>query len=117
MVASIFSGPLAVRAALLIPASAAPRKRWIYLLPWVLAIQPVLYASYIFGEPIGATEKLLDRGLWGLEIDPDAEADRHIATVKATMKSLVHPRMYAEVDRQLDLARQVRLALTTITGE
>ncbi|MFP8873882.1 MAG: adenylate/guanylate cyclase domain-containing protein, partial [Myxococcota bacterium] len=53
MVASIFSGPLAVRAALLIPASAAPRKRWIYLLPWVLAIQPVLYASYIFGEPIG----------------------------------------------------------------
>jgi class 3 adenylate cyclase len=53
LTASIFSGPMAIRAALLIPASAAPRKRWIFALPWVLAIQPVLYASYIFGEPIG----------------------------------------------------------------
>ena len=53
LVVSFFSGPLAIRAALLIPASAAPRKRWVYVVPWILGIQPVLYASYIFGSPIG----------------------------------------------------------------
>lgn len=53
LIASAFSGPLAIRAAMLMPASAAPRKRWLYALPWLLAIQPVLYASYLFGEPVG----------------------------------------------------------------
>jgi class 3 adenylate cyclase len=47
-----FSGPLILRAALLIPASAAPRRRWIYVLPWILLLQPVAAASYLFGWPL-----------------------------------------------------------------
>ena len=77
----------------------------------VVSTDPAHSLGDIFGEPIGDAQKLLEDGLWGLEINPDAEADRHIGTVKATMKSLVHPRMYAEVDRQLDLARQAPGAL------
>ena len=70
----------------------------------LVSTDPAHSLGDIFGEPIGDREKLLASNLWGLEIDPEAEAERHIATVKETMKRLVHPRMYAEVDRQLDLA-------------
>ena len=59
----------------------------------------------MFDLAIGSGERRLADNLWGLEIDPDEEAERHIASVKHRMKSLVHPRMYGEVERQLDLAR------------
>jgi len=59
----------------------------------------------VFGKAVGHHEKRLTEHLWGLEIDPEDEAGRHIAAVKQQMKSLVHPRLYAEIDRQLDLAR------------
>ena len=60
----------------------------------------------IFGVDIGNKEVVLADNLWGLEIDPDAEAEEHIRTVKASMKRLVLPKMYKEVDRQLDLAQE-----------
>jgi arsenite-transporting ATPase len=59
----------------------------------------------VFGRAVGAGEKRLTEHLWALEVDPEEEAARHIAAVKQQMKSLVHPRLYGEVDRQLDLAR------------
>ncbi len=40
-----------------------------------------------------------------MEIDPDRQAEAHVQTVKARMKRLVHPRLFDEIDRQLDLAR------------
>ena len=43
--------------------------------------------------------------MWALEIDPDRQADAHVRTVKNRMKRLVHPRLFDEIDRQLDLAR------------
>ena len=58
-----------------------------------------------FDVRIGNTETPLGPNLVGLEIDPEAEAERHIATVKMSMKSLVAPKMYSEIDRQLELAR------------
>ena len=58
----------------------------------------------IFGRSIGDSETLLAPNLTGLEIDPDRAAAAHIATVKERMKTLVHPRLYDEIDRQLDLA-------------
>ena len=59
----------------------------------------------IFGVRIGNSETSLAKGLWGLEIDPAAEADQHIRSVKASLKQLVAPKMYGEIDRQLDLAK------------
>lgn len=59
-----------------------------------------------FDRPIGARETALAPGLTGLEIDPEAEADDHIASVKRDMRSLVRPALYGEIDRQMDLARE-----------
>lgn len=71
----------------------------------LVSTDPAHSLGDIFDVTIGATRTSLADRLWGLEIDPDAEAERHIQTVKTQMKSLVHPRLYGEVDRQLDLAR------------
>ena len=71
----------------------------------LVSTDPAHSLGDIFHLTIGATQTALGDRLWGLEIDPDAEAESHIQTVKTQMKTLVHPRLYDEVDRQLDLAR------------
>jgi len=71
----------------------------------VVSTDPAHSLGDVFDVAIGAAERPLAEGLWGLEIDAQHEAERHIAAVKQQMKGLVHPRMYDEVDRQLDLAR------------
>jgi arsenite-transporting ATPase len=72
----------------------------------LVSTDPAHSLSDIFAARIGDREKRLNKNLWGLEVDPDAEAERYVAVVKSNMKSLVHPEMYPVVDRQLDLARQ-----------
>jgi len=71
----------------------------------LVSTDPAHSLGDVFGQTIGTAETLLAERLWGLEIDPQREADQHIASVKLQMKSLVHPRMYDEVERQLELAR------------
>ena len=70
----------------------------------VVSTDPAHSLGDIFDRAIGDAETTLAPGLTGLEIDPDQAAAAHIATVKERMKTLVHPRLYDEVDRQLDLA-------------
>ena len=72
----------------------------------IVSMDPAHSLGDIFGVDIGNKEVVLADNLWGLEIDPDAEAEEHIRTVKASMKRLVLPKMYKEVDRQLDLAQE-----------
>ena len=71
----------------------------------LVSTDPAHSLGDIFEREVGPRPRLLEPGLWGLEIDPEAEAGRHIGAVKTQMKSLVHPRLYDEIDRQLDLAR------------
>lgn len=71
----------------------------------LVSTDPAHSLGDVFERTIGDRRQPLAPGLWGLEIDPDAEADRHVGAVKTQMKTLVHPRLYDEVDRQLDLAR------------
>lgn len=71
----------------------------------LVSTDPAHSLGDIFDAKIGDAETPLGDRLWGLEIDPDAEAAQHIETVKEQMKRLVHPRLYDEIDRQLDLAR------------
>lgn len=71
----------------------------------IVSTDPAHSLSDIFDVKIKDTETRLAANLTALEIDPDNAARTHIATVKEHMKSLVHPRLYGEIDRQLDLAR------------
>ena len=71
----------------------------------LVSTDPAHSLGDIFEAEIGDTETKLGDRVWGIEIDPDAEASQHIQTVKDQMKHLVHPRLYDEIDRQLDLAR------------
>jgi arsenite-transporting ATPase len=71
----------------------------------LVSTDPAHSLGDVFDMPIGNEETPLGPNLTGLEIDPEAEAESHITTVKMSMKSLVAPRMYSEIDRQLELAR------------
>ena len=71
----------------------------------VVSTDPAHSLGDVFEASVGCQETLLVERLWALEIDPEDEAERHIELVKQRMKELVHPRMYQEIDRQLDLAR------------
>ena len=71
----------------------------------LVSTDPAHSLGDVFDTRIGNEETSLGRNLSGLEIDPAAEAESHIATVKMSMKSLVAPKMYKEIDRQLELAR------------
>ena len=71
----------------------------------LVSTDPAHSLGDVFDTRIGNEETSLGPNLSGLEIDPEAEAESHIATVKMSMKSLVAPKMYKEVDRQLELAR------------
>ena len=71
----------------------------------LVSTDPAHSLGDVFDMRIGNEETSLGPNLWGLEIDPEAEAQRHIATVKMSMKSLVAPKMYGAVDRQIELAR------------
>ena len=71
----------------------------------LVSTDPAHSLGDVFDIRIGNKETPLGPNLSGLEIDPEAEAERHIAAVKMSMKSLVAPKMYGEIDRQLELAR------------
>ncbi len=71
----------------------------------LVSTDPAHSLGDIFERDVGSRPRQLEPNLWGLEIDPEAEAERHIDAVKTQMKALVHPRLYDEIDRQLDLAR------------
>ncbi|MDA1095263.1 MAG: ArsA family ATPase [Acidobacteria bacterium] len=71
----------------------------------LVSTDPAHSLADLFGRPIGNRTTALCPALWALEIDPDRQADEHLAAVKTRMRRLVHPRSFAEIDRQLDLAR------------
>ena len=71
----------------------------------VVSTDPAHSLGDVLNMRIGGAERPLAERLTGLEIEPEDEAGRHIDAVKQQMKGLVHPRMYQEVDRQLELAR------------
>jgi len=71
----------------------------------LVSTDPAHSLGDVFDTRVGSTETALSPHLTGLEIDPEGEAARHIDTVKASMKSLVAPKMYDAIDRQLELAR------------
>lgn len=72
----------------------------------VVSTDPAHSLGDAFGREIGDRITSLSAGLWGLEIDPEAEARRHIDAVTDTMKQYAAPELHKELDRQMQLARQ-----------
>ncbi|QDZ39411.1 ArsA family ATPase [Euhalothece natronophila Z-M001] len=72
----------------------------------VVSTDPAHSLADIFETSIGDRESPLTSNLWGVEIDPESEADRYIATVKQNLRSLVKPALYSEIDHQMNLTRQ-----------
>lgn len=72
----------------------------------LVSTDPAHSLADIFEHQIGDREVQLVSNLWGLEIDPEAEADNYIDTVKDNLRNLVKPRLYGEIDRQMNLTRQ-----------
>lgn len=71
----------------------------------VVSTDPAHSLGDVFQTDIGPQPRELAPGLRGLELDPDARLDQYLTEVKTSMKQLVHPDMYHEIDRQVELAR------------
>jgi len=71
----------------------------------LVSTDPAHSLGDLFGREIGDEERQLAPNLWGLELDPEAQVDRHLGTVQTTMRELVKPEMYPEIERQMSLTR------------
>lgn len=72
----------------------------------VVSTDPAHSLSDAYAQPIGGKITTLNARLDGLEIDPDTQVDEHIAEVLASMKSMVKPTLYPQIEKQLRLTAQ-----------
>jgi arsenite-transporting ATPase len=71
----------------------------------LVSTDPAHSLGDLFGRSIGAREQQLGAKLWGVEIDPESEVDRHLDAIRQSMRGFVHPEFYPEIDRHMALAR------------
>ena len=71
----------------------------------LVSTDPAHSLGDLFDTQIGDRERALAPDLWGLEIDPEVQTDRYLESVKRSMRDLVQPEMYREIDRQMALTR------------
>ncbi len=71
----------------------------------VVSTDPAHSLGDVFDAKIGDRVRDLAPSLQGLEIDPDAQVEGYLKDVKRSMRELVQPAMYHEVDKQVELAR------------
>jgi len=71
----------------------------------LVSTDPAHSTSDILETPLGPDVRAVTEALSALELDPDAEADRYVADVKARIRDATPPRLWSEVERQIDLAR------------
>jgi arsenite-transporting ATPase len=71
----------------------------------LVSTDPAHSLADLFGRPVGDHATEIVPGLDAMEIDPDKEVERYLGRVSATMKRFVHPAMYSEIERQMELTR------------
>lgn len=71
----------------------------------LVSTDPAHSTSDIFEQQLGNEPQVVVDNLWALEIDPEQEVDSYIAEVKARVADSTPPRLHAEVERQIDIAR------------
>jgi arsenite-transporting ATPase len=70
-----------------------------------LSTDPAHSTGDILEAKLGPEPREVTRDLWAMEIDPALEADRYISDVKERIAATTPPRLMAEVERQIDIAR------------
>lgn len=71
----------------------------------LVSTDPAHSAGDMLGAALGPEPRDVSPYLEAVEIDPAYEADRYIAEVKARIADTTPPRLVAEVERQIDIAR------------
>jgi len=86
-------------------AAAAVRSSDMGLRTLLVSTDPAHSTSDILQCRLGDEPQRVEGSLWAVQIDPAREADRYIAGVKARIADATPPRLWAEVERQIDVAR------------
>jgi arsenite-transporting ATPase len=71
----------------------------------LVSTDPAHSTSDILETELGAEPRPVSECFWAMEIDPEREADRYIQGVKDRISEATAPRLMAEVERQIDVAR------------
>jgi arsenite/tail-anchored protein-transporting ATPase len=71
----------------------------------LVSTDPAHNLGDLFDTAIGDRERGLAPNLWALEIDPEAQVEQHLAAVLKSMRGLVSPEMFPEIERQMQLTR------------
>ena len=71
----------------------------------LVSTDPAHSTSDALGMDLGGQATEVLSNLWALEIDPVEETERYIKQVKARIAESTPPRLAAEVERQIDIAR------------
>jgi len=71
----------------------------------LVSTDPAHSTSDILRADLGPEPRPVVADCWAMELDPEREADRYIADVKGRIAESVAPRLVAEVERQIDIAR------------
>jgi arsenite-transporting ATPase len=78
----------------------------------LVSTDPAHSLGDLFGVDIGARECGLLPNLHGLEIDPDAQVERHLDAVRESLRAFVRPAMYGAVERQIESGAASRRSLS-----
>lgn len=71
----------------------------------LVSTDPAHSTGDILGTALGDAPTEVLPGLWALEIDPEAEAERYIADVRQRVREVASPRILDEVEKEIELAR------------
>jgi arsenite-transporting ATPase len=71
----------------------------------VVSTDPAHSVGDLFDARVGDREREILPNLWALEIDPEAQVERHLEAVGRSLREFVRPDMYHEIDRHLQLTR------------
>jgi arsenite-transporting ATPase len=71
----------------------------------LVSTDPAHSTSDILETNLGAEPREVTDSFWAMELDPGHEADRYISGVKDRIAESTAPRLLAEVERQIDIAR------------
>lgn len=71
----------------------------------LVSTDPAHSTSDVLARGLGPEPRRVEGELWAMEIDPAREADHYIADVKSRIADTTPPRLWSEVERQIDVAR------------
>ncbi len=72
----------------------------------LVSTDPAHNLGHLWGRPVGPDPVELEPGLRGMEIDPAATTEEHLAAVRHTMQRLMPEHLRGEIKKHLDLARE-----------